>query len=75
MINVGLRFVGGINIIPELVFLFFHGCGLAYLQVVFLSLQQGAGIHGHCKLCCLFDSAYFSDVHLLFYISPMLSSL
>jgi hypothetical protein len=26
-------------------------------------------------LCCLFDSAYFSDVHLLFYISPMLSSL
>jgi hypothetical protein len=32
----GLEFVGGVNIVPELFFLFYCGQCLAYLQIVFL---------------------------------------
>jgi hypothetical protein len=42
-------------------------------SVVFPS-QQG-GMDRWCKLYCLFDSVYFSDTYLLFYISLVISSL
>jgi hypothetical protein len=70
--------VGGRKLVLELVLPVFCSCSLAYLQLEALSSPPPKGNRdGCCKLflCCLFDSPYFSDILLVFYVSSMLFSL
>jgi hypothetical protein len=72
ILALGLGFMGGINIVPELVLLICCGLCLANLHVGFPSPQGLQGLASSKNyLCCLFDSA---DIHLLFDISPVPSS-